>query len=136
MRQLHLFKGKRQRGIEPPPPTENEMHVELIKYVRQWISDGWVFNHFANGEKRDLLTAVRLKRMGVTKGFPDLAFFGPGRTAVFLELKRPGGRLSDEQQAIAFALMKCGFHYHCAYDLTDALGTLKDFGVVRVRVHA
>jgi hypothetical protein len=134
MRQLHLFKGGRQK---PPAPKELELHVHLVAFIRRWITSGWLFTHFASGERRDLLTAVRLKRMGVSRGFPDLVFFGPHRTTVFLELKRAdGSTLTDDQTDVRDRLQANGFAYVTTDNLKDALGVLKHYGIVRAEVSA
>src|SRR5258707_4612835 len=102
--QLHLFKGKKQRGTKLPPPLEFALHCMVADTVRRWIRPGWIWTHIANGEKRDAITGARLKRMGVTARFPDLMFFGPRGRVCFLELKRPGGRLDENQDEIAWHL--------------------------------
>jgi hypothetical protein len=76
MRQLSLFKGKRQRGIAPPPPLEFSTDATLADICRRWINPQWKFTHLPLGEasdhqinpktgKRYSLTGQRLQRMGV-----------------------------------------------------------------------
>jgi hypothetical protein len=72
----------------------------------------WIFTHIASGEKRDQVTAARLKRMGVTAGFPDLMFIGPNGVVCWVELKAKGGRLSAAQAEVASHLVVCGHGYH------------------------
>jgi hypothetical protein len=107
-RQLHLFKGKRQRGAEPPSPGEYQLHCAVADVVRRWPMPGWIYTHIASGEKRDMETAARLKRMGVVAGWPDLQFFGPQGQVCFVELKAKGGRLSEAQAAVASHLVDAG----------------------------
>jgi len=134
-RQLHLFKSKRQRGEGLPAPKEYVFHADLVAFIRRWITQDWLMTHFASGEKRDLLTAVRLKRMGVARGFPDLVFFGPNRMTVFLELKRADGSdLTDDQLAVRDRLQANGFRYCCTDNLKDALAMLTHYGIVRAEV--
>ena len=100
-RQLHLFRGKCRRGIAPPAPTEFASQAFLVDVIRRTISPAWRFTHTPLGEVRDPITAGRLKRLGVTAGWPDLMFAGPCRQMAFLELKRRGsGRLSAAQEAM------------------------------------
>ena len=84
-RQLHLFKSRRQRGTLPPAPSEYQLHCAVVDTVKRWIIPGWIFTRIASGEKRDPVTAARLKRMEVTAGFPDLAFFDPHGEVCFIE---------------------------------------------------
>ena len=71
----------------------------------------WIYTHIASGEKRDPVTAARLKRMGVVSGFPDLLFFGPRREVYWIELKARSGRLSEAQADVASHLIAAGHGY-------------------------
>ena len=135
-RQLHLFKGKRQRGERLPSPKEFNVHVALASLLRRTIVPQWIFTHIPSGEKRDIVTASRLKAMGVMPGWPDFIFVGPGRV-FFLELKRKGsGRPSEDQRDVAAHVMACGCGYLMTDDIEDAIGALRDMGVVRATVSA
>ena len=79
VRQLSLFKGRKQRGVAPPPPKEFALHCAVADTVRRWILPGWIWTHFPAGEARSAITGARLKRMGLARGFPDLLFFHAGR---------------------------------------------------------
>ena len=96
---------------------------------------GLDYTHIASGEKRDQVTAARLKRMGVTPGFPDLAFFGPHGEVCFIELKAGRGRLSESQQAIKVHLEQADHGYHCSSDYRAVIETLKGWGVLRSGIH-
>ena len=67
----------------------------VVDTIKRWRMPGWIYTHIASGEKRDQVTAARLKRMGVTPGFPELVFFGPHGEVCFIELKAERGRLSN-----------------------------------------
>ena len=105
MRQLQLFGGKRQRGIAPPPALEFSSHTVIADICKRWLMPRWRFTHLPLGEhrehklnkqgKRFSPTGNRLKRMGVTAGWPDFLFAGPEACVIWLELKRKKrGRLS------------------------------------------
>jgi hypothetical protein len=126
-----LFKGKRQRGVTPPPAKEFSLHIQLADILRRWIDPHWRFTHMPHGEHRSKVTAARLKRMGTTRGWPDFLLIGPGRV-FFIELKRHKlGRLSDDQRDIATHLMVCGCGYLCTDNLDDVVATLTDLGALR-----
>jgi hypothetical protein len=112
-RQLNLFRSRRQRGTLPPAPSEFANQASLVDLIRHTIHPAWRFTHFPAGALRDPATAGRLKRLGLTAGWPDLQFAGPGPRMAFLELKRRGGRLSEAQQAMRDHLVTCGFAYLC-----------------------
>jgi hypothetical protein len=96
---------------------------------------GWIHTHIASGEKRDSVTAARLKRMGVTPGFPDLVFFGPHGQVCFVELKAKDGRLSELQAEVASHLITAGHGYLCSADYRDVIETLKGWGVLLAGIH-
>lgn len=130
-RQLSLFHGKRQRGCAPPAASEYQLHCAVADTCRRWLSPGWIFTHVPNGERRDQVTAARLKRMGVTPGFPDLLFLGPAGEVCWIELKAKRGRLSEAQAAIAARLVAAGHGYLCSADYRDIIETLKAWGALR-----
>jgi hypothetical protein len=134
-KQLGLFKGVRQRGSRPPPPKEFALHCAIADLVTRWITPGWMFTHLPMGEKRDKVTAARLQRMGVKPGWPDFIFIGRGQV-FFLELKRLGEGVSEEQGKVAMHLVRCGAGYLCTDNLDDAIGALRDLGIVRASVSA
>jgi hypothetical protein len=133
-RQLHLFKGKRQRGCAPPPPSEFASQAFLVDVIRRWIDPRWRFGHVPNGEYRPDATARKLQRMGVVAGWPDLQFAGPDRQMAFLELKRARtGRLNEAQAAMRDHLQACGFPYLCTDSVDVAIEWLKAAGILRDR---
>jgi hypothetical protein len=83
------------------------------------------------GERRDAVTAGRLKRLGVVAGWPDLQFAGPGARMAFPELKRRGGRLSEAQEAIRDHLEACGFDYLMTDSVDAAIAWLMARGILR-----
>jgi len=134
-RQLNLFKGKRQRGEKLATPKEIAVHIALADLLRRWCMPEWRWTHIPLGEHRSKATANRLKRMGVQPGWPDFIFVGPG-VVFFLELKRRGAGRSNEQNDVASHLMRCGCAYLVTSDFIDAVGTLRDLGIVRASVSA
>ncbi len=144
-RQLHLFKSKNQRGIRPPPPLEFEIHCVLADICKRWLNPRWRFTHLAAGELREHRvdrngrsyspTGNRLRRMGMTPGWPDFLFAGPGSAVFWLELKRPkSGRLSEAQGDIIAHLVACGFGVLVTTSIDDAVATLKQAGILRAGV--
>jgi hypothetical protein len=137
-RQLDIFKGRRQRGAKLPTPKEYELHCMVADVLHRWCHPDWRYTHLPLGEYRTPATAARLARMGVTRGWPDFMFFScnTGDLVHFLELKRVGGRLSEDQEEIARHLIAGGCWYHVADNFDDALRVLREAGIVRVKVSA
>jgi len=135
-RQLDLFKSKRQKGTLLPRASERALQCAVAHTLRLWCHPMWRYTHMPMGEKRDMPTAMLLKRMGTTAGWPDFLFCGPRGAIVWLELKRPGGgHMSVEQESLALHLTTvCGHVYICTNDYDMALDQLRDHGIVRATV--
>jgi hypothetical protein len=133
--QLSLFKGKRQRGVKPPSAKEFAIHVMVADVLRRWGTTGWRWTHFPSGEKRSKVTGDRLRRMGTAKGWPDFILLCPyPPKAHFLELKRKGGKLTDEQQDFADWCKANDYEHAMADNFKDALAILSDWGAVRTHM--
>ncbi len=90
---------------------ETEARIQATCF--QWFHNSYpqlrgLLYHVPNGEKRDPITAAKLKASGVVKGVPDLEFHFWKRT-FFLECKTPEGRLSPEQIKMKALLEQHGF---------------------------
>jgi hypothetical protein len=146
-RQLHLFKGKRQRGVKPPAPKEFASHVVIADMLRRWCVPGWIWTHFPAGEDRGHVTvmrkgkpvtfspaASRLKRMGLRPGFPDFLFFSKTRACAFLELKRKGETTSDDQDEVIAFMRDAGHAVLTTDSVPHAVTFLKAIGVLRAGV--
>ena len=131
--QLHLLKSKKQKG-KAPPPLEFASHVFIADTLRQCCSKEWEWTHFPAGEKRNIVTAARLKRMGLRPGWLDFQFAGPNRQMLFLELKRRGSKPSDAQEHLIAHLLKCGFDVQITDNVREAIAWLKGYGILRVEV--
>jgi len=70
-----------------------------------------------NGGKRDIATAKKLKDEGVLPGVPDL--FIPS-WHLWIEMKKPGGKLSPAQKEIIPRLESAGYMVIVGYGARDA----------------
>ncbi len=85
--------------------------------------------HPANGGRRDIVTAVQLKRMGVVPGASDLIILDDSKFHA-LELKKLGGRTSDLQREFLERVALAGGYGAVAHGLDEALETLKKWGII------
>lgn len=136
MAQLNLFKGPRQRGSAPPPPTETALHIALSDLLRRWAHKDWIWTHIPLGEHRTPATAAKLKRMGVQAGWADFIFLGPNQAVFLLELKRRGGRQSLPQASFEQQVTVNGFDYLCSDNYAEVVRALSERGIVRATVSA
>ena len=109
--------------------SEYKLHCQVAQVLEQHCFPTWRYSHLPFGELRAAATSGRLKAMGVQPGWPDFIFVGPGRTC-FLELKRPGRKLSKDQAALATFLLQSGCGYGMTSEFDDAIGMLKSWGVL------
>lgn len=79
-------------------PTEYE---EQVKFSVWLTLKGVKHSASANGGSRHLLEAIHLKKMGVSKGFPDIEIPLPTKRyhGLYIEMKRlKGGKVTPEQK--------------------------------------
>ena len=79
---------------------EAQFQMAVIRYFEIALPDDVVFLHVDNGGRMSPQRRIRLARMGVLPGFPDLLLFYQGPPALALELKTKGGSLSKAQKAL------------------------------------
>ena len=77
-----------------------------------------------NGGKRDIVTAKKLQLEGVTPGVPDL--FVP-ELRLWIEMKKPGGRLSEAQKSMIEYLEGIGHTVIIGYGARDASEKVLEF---------
>jgi hypothetical protein len=133
---LMLCEGRKPRLRKAPTaqPKEIELHKHVVRLLRAHIAPGWKFGHAANGEARDPRTAAKLKSMGVCPGWPDLTLISPAGVAHFLELKRPGGRLSDPQESFQSWAHANGVALVVADSLDLARAALTRWGAINLEI--
>jgi hypothetical protein len=77
---------------------EQQIHVTVAKHLAIRARPGVVWFHPANGGWRSPVEAKIFKSLGVKSGVADLILLHDGRFYA-LELKAPGGRLTESQAA-------------------------------------
>lgn len=119
-----------------PTASEDSIQRALIQHLERRGVPGLVFCAIPLGEYRDPRTAAKLKASGVRAGFPDLFLARPAapgepmRPALWLELKKVGGRLSFEQRTMHAALEKCGEAVQVVYGIDGALEICEAWGFI------
>jgi hypothetical protein len=140
--QIDLF-TRRVRKL--PPAPEFALQCMVADILRRWLLPGWRFTHIPSGEerpsqlvkgKRVSFAAARLKRAGLMPGWPDLILLSPTALAHFLELKRRGRGLDDEQTDFARYCAAHGYPHAWTDRFDEAVETLKRWGALPGSVHA
>ncbi len=79
-------------------PTEDQEQIKLAVWLAK---QGIRFYAVPNGGRRNLLEAIKFKRMGVSPGVPDVCIPIPSGSyhGLYIELKRESGGVVSESQA-------------------------------------
>ena len=109
--QLSLFKSKRQRGVALLAAEGIRLalcgrrHREALDFAGLDL-DAFSGRRASHGDHRRAA-----KAHGLNRGFPDFQFFHRGGRVCFLELKRQGNSLDENQAEIAAHLKDAGHDY-------------------------
>lgn len=105
---------------------EDALNVAVANYIRLQYPSVF-FAHLPNGGSRNIIEAVKLKRMGVRKGMPDLMLFHrkyfkdkSTYAGLFIELKIKPNKPTDEQMFAMSELRKNGWNGGVCYDFESA----------------
>lgn len=102
--------------------TPNEDYEQTV-FVTWLKKQGYWLAASANGGKRNLFEAMKLKRMGVSAGFPDIfvPLATPKYHGFFLEMKRSkGGKVSEAQLNWLQYLRNNGYFAEVAHGADEA----------------
>lgn len=103
--------------------TEAQIHKAVI--------DHWK----AFGRPNTMLATIPNMRAfgqhGLTKGLPDLMVIGPGLGTGFIELKREGGRLSEDQRRFVILCDDLSIPVAVTYGRDEPIKILEGWNIVR-----
>lgn len=108
--------------------TEQQLHEAVVQFLGLALPPHAVWWHTANQGQRTIGAAMKLKRMGLLAGIPDIAVLHAGKL-VFLELKRHGGEASDAQIATAGRLRAAGAYVSFCRTLGEVECALRHAGI-------
>jgi hypothetical protein len=114
-----------------PQPTELQVQRAILNYITKAHPAAMAW-HVPNGMGGNT-DAQRLRRFreGVRAGVPDLTVLFPRSTAVFIEVKKPGGVVSDAQADRILRMRRMGFTAGVAASLDEAMDLFRQAGVIR-----
>ena len=114
--------------------TEDELQEYVVHWLQVALPLGSVWHHSPNEGKRHVSYKLRLKKLGMAAGWPDLEIFVPetgwrdpaDKGPIMIELKRPkGGSLSANQKDIQDRLKCTGVYCVTAKRLGHVAAYLK-----------
>lgn len=113
--------------------AEDAIQAEIIGLLKVAAIPDLIYFHPANGGKRPINTARRLKDIGVLAGVPDLVFVYPGTSVTyFMEVKTAKGSLSKEQRTFRDRCLALGHNWALVRSRDEAQDVLTKWGLLRV----
>lgn len=114
--------------------AEARVQASIVEHLR-WVAPQCKVFAVPNGGLRSKSEAARLKWVGVLAGVPDLCLVCPSGRICFIEVKRPGGRLSEEQKKFIDWMISARVDYVVAESIDDVRAALEHWRIP-TREHA
>jgi hypothetical protein len=109
---------------------ELQIHTTVVEHLQLRGKRDVLWLHPANGEWRNKITGAKLRRMGLLAGASDLLLWHDGKSFA-LELKAPGGRLTEAQKLFFARFADAGGHTAVGEGVDGALASLAGWGLLR-----
>src|SRR5262245_56683020 len=113
--------------------TEQQIQKAVFQHFRMRSAPGVVAWHTPNGGFRRKTEAAIMTSLGVVPGVPDVCAVKDGKLFE-LELKKPGGKLTEAQERMLIDLRAAGAMACHVHGLDQALGQLERWGLLRGRM--
>lgn len=128
-----------KKGLVPrlPKASEDYLQMAVAEYLDMALAPGFRWFHPPNGGSRNVIEAVKLKRMGVKRGVPDIWIIGPCRfhdyvPMVFvIELKIGRNKPTGEQKEWAEFIVNLGGLSAMCRSLDEVIEQCNEWGVTR-----
>lgn len=114
---------------------EDDVQAAIVNYCKRVLPRPWFIFAVPNKTPRGKSGKAVSGCPGFTKGVSDLILVGPGKTAIFAEVKRPkteehpAGKLRLEQVVFLDSMRACGFTGCTWYGIDDVRNTFKALGI-------
>lgn len=125
MNKTKAASSKTTPKVTPDEHNESWHQKQLIQWCRQFPWGQFLF-HVPNETTGGPSWVVRNRQMGCKKGVPDLMLPVPmgDYHGLFIEMKRPGGRMDEYQRRWNAALKQFGYLAICCYGWEEAKDVL------------
>lgn len=116
--------------LKSPQPKEEDIQGVFIQYAKIYLRENadLVFS-IPNEAKRSFAVVAHMKKLGLTKGVPDVMVAIPrgGFHGLFIEFKSAKGRVRPEQTAFHEKLRSQGYCVEVCRDATEAIKLFQDY---------
>jgi hypothetical protein len=107
--------------------TEDQIQAAIVNWLRT-VLPGAIVLHVHN-TPRNAIDGARLRNMGMVAGAPDLLVCLPRGEGLFIEVKAPKGRVSEEQTAFSIACQGISWPWFVARSIDDVQSAFKALGI-------
>ena len=113
--------------------SENDLQKTIVEALHYLLPDNSLLHHSPNEGKRHISYMVKLKKLGMKSGWPDLQILVDKKywhkpeeaNCIYIELKTSKGRLTDNQKTVLKKLENLGQHSTMCRSLDEVLDYLK-----------
>ena len=112
------------------PPSERQIQIQCVSWFRQRYPEAsGVFFSVPNGGARNAWTAKNLRDEGALSGVADLILLIPkkGYASLCIEMKKPGGKVSESQKAFKTAAEGFLNKYVVCYSVEEFKAVVEDY---------
>lgn len=111
---------KKKRQSKPKGLSEDQIQAQAVEWFRLQYPNDLMFA-VPNGGKRHIATAIKMKRTGALAGVPDLFLARANRKypGLFIEMKKPKGRLTPSQKEVIPIIESKGYLVEVCFSFED-----------------
>lgn len=118
-------------GSKVTAPSEHKIQVALLDYLVYAARPEIHYFAIPNQGNRHIRNATKMKAEGVRSGVADLCFMLPNGRAAWLEMKKPGGSMSDTQKQFRDRAQSLGHFWALAKSVDEALEHLTKWDALK-----
>lgn len=118
------------KDSQSKPPTERQIQIQCVSWFRmRYPEASGVFFSIPNGGARNAWTAKNLRDEGALSGAPDLLLLVPrhGYASLCIEMKKPGGKVSEAQKAFSKTAAAFKNKYVVCYSVEEFQSVVEDY---------
>lgn len=117
------------KSWRPLEAQEQKALIQWTEYNMQRYPQLEMLYHIPNGGSRNKAEAAGLKRQGVKSGVPDLCLAAPSgdHHGLYIEMKRKGGKTSENQERWIANLKRHGYRVEVAFNCEQAIDVIINY---------
>ena len=126
--ELKDYLALQNKRRKPHKQEESQIQMELVNWLQRTYPDV-IFTSALGGIKTTIGQAVKLKRLGYRKHWPDLFLAAPRKRflGMMVELKKPKGTVDPGQRDLCLKLNNLGYKAVICYGLVQAQLTIQEY---------